>query len=226
MKRPRVIAVVPSAGYGKRLGSKKKKPFVLLGGKPIASYALKALGDCPAIDGIIIAAEGARIKHFKRLIDRYAIRKVVDVIAGGRTRAESVRNCLNVIGDSFDIVLIHDAARPFVDRSLIEKSIKSAARFGGCIAAIKESDTVKLADENLFIKKTLDRTSIFRAQTPQAFRYDIIKMAYDERRGLDNYTDDASLVEAMGVKVRIIEGSTRNIKITTKEDLKLAEVLL
>ncbi|MFA6142204.1 MAG: 2-C-methyl-D-erythritol 4-phosphate cytidylyltransferase [Candidatus Omnitrophota bacterium] len=226
MSRPRVIAVVPSAGYGKRLGLKKKKPFVLLGGKPIASYALKTLGDCPAIDGIIIAAEEPCIKHFKRLIDRYAIRKVIDVVVGGRTRAESVRNCLDAVGASFDIVLIHDAARPFVDRALIEKSIKLAAQFGGCIAALEESDTVKLADENLFIKKTLDRNFIFRAQTPQAFRYGIIKRAYAACRDFDNFTDDASLAEAMGIKVRIVKGSCRNIKITTKEDLKLAEVLL
>ncbi|MDD5428506.1 MAG: 2-C-methyl-D-erythritol 4-phosphate cytidylyltransferase [Candidatus Omnitrophica bacterium] len=223
MKRPKVAAIVPSAGYGRRLGAKRKKPFVDLGGKPLVSYALKTLDGCKAVDGIMIAAERSRIKRLKNIVKRFKIRKIIDVIEGGATRFESVRNCVKKISPSFDIVIIHDAARPFIDEETVDKSIKAAAKFGAAIVAVRESDTVKLAGGDLFVKDTLDRGKIFRAQTPQAFRIDIIKKAYSGSGG--RVTDDAGLVERKG-RVKIVEGSYRNLKITTKEDLKIAEALL
>jgi len=226
MRRPRVVAIVPAAGYGKRLGAGKSKPFVLLRKKPIASYALKVLDECPLVDAIIIASEKSCIKDFRVLINRYGFKKVIDVVVGGRTRQESVGNCLCKVGPCFDIVLIHDAARPLVDEITIQKSISFAQKFGACIVAVPEKDTVKIADKGLFVKSTLDRKKIFRAQTPQVFRHDIIKKAYGAGKDLGKFTDDACLVENFGVKIKILEGSYRNIKITTKEDLKLAEVLL
>jgi len=224
VKRPKVVAIVPAAGYGRRLGAGKKKPFVLLGGKPLVSYALKTLDGCKAIDGIVVAAKRPCIKRLKNIAKQAGIRKLIDVVAGGKTRFESVRNCMKSIGPTFDVVLIHDAARPLIDEDTIERSINAAARFGASIAGLPESDTVKLADKGLFIKKTLDRNRIFRAQTPQAFRYELIKKAY--LRAGAGVTDDAGLVEAIGVRVKIVEGSFRNLKITTKEDLKIAEALL
>jgi len=222
--RPRVVAIVPAAGRGKRLGLKEKKPFVLLGGKPLVTYALKALEACGAVDAVIIAAEKPCIKDFEKLIARFGFKKVKEIIAGGRTRFQSVANCLKAIGTSFDIVLVHDAARPFVERKTIEDSIRIAGRFGGCVVAVPESDTVKLVDKGLFIKKTLDRARIFRAQTPQAFRFGLIKKAYASAgRGA---TDDAALAEIPGNRIKVLKGTRRNIKITTREDLKLAEVLL
>ena len=223
--RIRTVAIVPAAGYGKRLGLKVKKPLVRLRGRPLITYALRTLNACEAIDGIVVAAEKSAVRSFKVLIDKYKFQKVIDVVVGGRTRCESVSNCLRKIGRNFDIVLIHDAARPFIERSTIEASIDLANEFGGCVVAVPESDTVKLADKKLFIKKTLDRNRIFRAQTPQAFRYDLIKKAYAVR-DRNRFTDDASLVEMLGGKVKILEGSCKNIKITTREDLKMAEVLL
>lgn len=223
---PRVVAIVPAAGYGKRLGAGKKKPFVLLRNAPIASYALKVLDDCPLIDAIIVASEKSCIKDFKVLIDRYGFKKIIDVIAGGKTRQASVANCIRRIPPSYDIVLIHDAARPFVDETVIKESIILAGKFGACIVAVPEFDTVKLADKRLFVKKTLDRKKIYRAQTPQTFRYDVIKKAYGAFKKSGAFTDDAGLVENLGMKIKILEGSYRNIKITTKEDLRLAEVLL
>lgn len=223
---PRVAAIVPAAGYGHRLGAGKSKPFVLLRDRPIASYALKVLDDCPLIDTIIVASERSCIKDFKVLIDRYGFKKIKDVVIGGKTRQESVANCIRKIPPSYDIVLIHDAARPFVDESVIRKTISLAGEFGACIVAIPEFDTVKLTDKSLFVKKTIDRKTIYRAQTPQAFRYEVIKKAYDAFKRLDRFTDDAGLVEGLGKKIKIVEGSGRNIKITTKEDLRLAEVLL
>jgi len=225
MKRPRVVAIVPAAGYGKRLGLKAKKPFVNLGGRPLIMYSLKKLDASPAVKGIIVAVERRKIKALSSLAARFGIKKLIAVIAGGKTRAESVRNCIRKVDDSFDIVLIHDAARPFVDAKTIECSVKAADKYGGCIVAVRQNDTVKLADGNGFIKRTLDRDRIFRAQTPQVFRRRIIKAAYARfRRGA---TDDARLVEASGsARIKILEGPARNIKITTIEDLKLAEVLL
>lgn len=221
----KTVAIVPGAGSGRRLGGRVKKPFVLLGRKPLAAHALRALDASSAIDGIIVASEKSSLARFRKLIKKAGIRKVIGVIAGGRTRFESIRNCLAHVDDSFDIVLIHDAARPFIDEALIRGSIALCKKAGACIVAVPETDTVKLAGRDLFIKRTLDRTKIFRAQTPQVFRRDIIKKAY-ARSGCAAATDDAGLVETLGVKVKIFEGSYRNIKITTGEDLKMAETLL
>ena len=224
MRRPKVIAVVPAAGCGRRLGAGKRKPFILLGGKPLVSYALKALDKCKEIDGIIVAAERGHVSRLKNIAKRFKIRKLIDVVAGGKTRFESVRNCVKAAGSSFDMVLIHDAARPFIDNDTIVRSIKAAAKFGASVAAVPESDTVKLADKSFFIKGTLDRERIFRAQTPQVFKYELIKRAYSAVSG-KNVTDDAGLVEK-DCRVKIVEGSYKNLKITTKEDLKAAEALL
>ncbi len=222
--RPRVVAVVPAAGRGKRLGAGTKKPFVLLGGKPLVSYALKALDDCKTIDAIIVATERSCVSRMNDVARRFKISKLMDIIVGGKTRFESVRNCIDRIGPAFDIILVHDAARPFVDKKIVERAILAAAKFGASVAAIPESDTIKLAGRNQFIKKTLDREAIFRAQTPQAFRYNVIKKAYSANV-IGNITDDASLAEDV-VRVKIVEGSYKNLKITTKEDLNIAEALL
>ena len=221
----RVAAIVPSAGFGKRLALKTKKPFVLLGGKPLVYHALRELERCRAVDAIIIACEKGCVGRFKRLIAKFRLKKVAGICVGGKTRFESVRNCLRSLDRSYDIVLIHDGARPFLNGRMISGSVNLARKFGGCIVAVPESDTVKLIGKGLVIKRTLDRGRIYRAQTPQAFRRSVIDKAYEASDG-KKVTDDASLVEACGINVRILEGSYRNIKITTKEDLKLAGVLL
>lgn len=221
----RTVAIVPAAGYGKRLGLKIKKPFLSLGGKPLISYALSALESSRFIDGIIIAVDRSSVGRLKGLVRRCGFKKMIGIVIGGRTRYESVKNCLDRIDPSFDIVLIHDGARPFLDGTLIEGSIGLAKKYGGCIVAVQESDTVKFADKESFVKRTLDRERLYRAQTPQAFRYDLIKRAYGLKRE-GRFTDDASLVERLGERVKILKGSYRNIKITTKEDLKIGEALL
>lgn len=221
----KTAAIVPSAGYGKRLGLKVKKPFALLGGRPLVSYALAALDESEAIDAIIIAAEKSCVDKFRRLIKRFGFKKIIGIVIGGRTRFESVRNCLDKVGSSYDIVLVHDGARPFVEKGMIDRSIRLAEKFGGCVVGMPESDTVKLVGRRLFIKKTLDRTALFRAATPQAFRRDLLVMAYAAKRP-GHATDDARLVEEMGGRVKMLRGSYRNIKITTREDLKMAEALL
>ena len=224
MRPSRVVAIIPAAGYGKRLGVKTKKPLILLHGKPLVSYALTTLNSCKCIDGIIIASERSCVKRLKEIAKRFKINKLIDVVVGGKTRFESVRNCMKRVDPSFDIVIIHDAARPLVDKETVERAIRAAQDFGSCIVGVAENDTVKLAGSDLFIKGTLDRNKIFRAQTPQAFRRGIIKKAYSA--GAVGATDDSSLVEAIGGRVKIVEGSHRNLKITTKEDMKIAEALL
>lgn len=225
MTRPRVVAIVPSAGHGKRLGGKGKKPFVRLAGRPLVVHALSAINSCKAVDAIIVACERSRVGEFRRLVKRFKLNKITDIVAGGKTRHESVKNCLDKVTTDYDIVLIHDGARPLVEKSLIEESVRAAARFGACVAAVPEIDTVKLAGRDLFVAGTLDRSRLFRAQTPQAFRRAVILRAYSAKKD-GPVTDDASLVEKLDMRVKIIKGSYRNIKITTMEDLKLAEVLL
>lgn len=222
---PRTVAIVPAAGYGRRLGLAVKKPFILLSGKPIVAYTLAALEECDAVDEIVVAAEASCVRRFKDLVKRYCFRKVSGIIVGGATRFESVKNCLDAIGPSFDIVVVHDGARPFIDSSTICESIRLARKFGACVVGVPETDTVKLIDGRGFVKKTLDRDRIFRAATPQAFRYDIIKRSYAlKNKGV--ITDDVGLVERLGKPVKVLMGSPRNIKITTKEDIRLAMALL
>jgi 2-C-methyl-D-erythritol 4-phosphate cytidylyltransferase len=224
--RYKVAAIVPAAGSGKRLGSKVKKPFVLLAGKPLIVYALKALDSSKYIDQIYVAADPDSIGRLKSIIGKYRIKKVVKVVAGAMTRAGSVKNCFDLIDPLCDIVLIHDGARPFPGDSDIMNSVLLAGKFGGCVTAIPMTDTVKLADKSLFVQKTIDRSRLWRAQTPQAFKYGILRKALNAVKDISNVTDDASLLESFGGKVKILEGSSRNIKITTKEDLKIAEVLI
>jgi len=215
----KTVAIVPAAGVGKRLKLKTRKPFVLLGGRPLIARTLSALNSSKFIDAIIVAAEGPCI------VSKYSLAKVIKVVKGGKFRFDSVRSCIEACGNGFDIALIHDGARPFVSGRIIRDSVLAARKFGAAIAAMPENDTVKLSDGRQFIKKTLDRRSIYRAQTPQAFKFSLIKKAYS-RRIRRNATDDAALIEDMGKRVRIVEGSYSNIKITTVEDLKIAEGLL
>jgi 2-C-methyl-D-erythritol 4-phosphate cytidylyltransferase len=226
------VAIVPAAGSGKRLGGRIKKPFVILRGKPIIAHTLKALERCAAIDEIIIASEASSVKRFTSLVKKYRFNKVSDIVIGGKTREESVRNVLAALktparketGPSFDIVVVHDGARPLIDGATIAEAIRLADKFGACVVGAPETDTVKLVDSSLFIRKTLDRSRIYRAATPQAFKYDIIKKAY-ALKGKVRITDDAGLVEHLGNPVKLLVGPYRNIKITTKEDLKIAETL-
>ncbi|MBN1527056.1 MAG: 2-C-methyl-D-erythritol 4-phosphate cytidylyltransferase [Candidatus Omnitrophica bacterium] len=225
MRKVRTVAIVPSAGRGTRLGAGARKPFVRLAGKPLVAYALKALQSCGSVDAIIVAAEPSCVGRIERLARRNRFTKVIAVVAGGKERSGSVRNCLKRVPPGCEVVLIHDAARPFLKRRMIEDAVLAARRFGACVAAVPETDTVKLAGRKMSVKRTLDRNSIFRAQTPQAFRWAIIKAAYGAG-GKPRLTDDAAMVERAGGAVRIIPGSYRNIKITTREDLKIAEAFL
>ncbi len=221
------VAIIPAAGSGKRLGFKLDKPFVRLAKKPIIAYCLEVLESSPYIDAIIVATRKRNLGRLRRLIKRYNFKKIKDVVIGGETRFESVRNCLKKVNPSCDVVLVHDACRPFLSHDFIRKSVRLADKFGGCCVSVKEGDTLKVAGEDLFIRGSLDRSAIWRAQTPQTFRRSIIAVAYKAKiKDSSKVTDDSSLVENLKKKVKILHGSYKNIKITTKEDLKFAEAIL
>lgn len=204
---------------------KSDKPFVELKGEPLIIRTLKSLSDAGVIDYFVVAAHPSKVTAMTELIKRFKIQKVGKVVAGGETRFESVKNALRAVSADTEIILIHDAARPFIEKETIERVISMASQRGGAIAAVPESDTVKLVGADLVIRRTLERASLWRAQTPQAFRRDVIIDAYEKSNG-HGITDDASVVEAAGGRVSVVMGSYKNIKITTGDDIALSEGLI
>jgi len=219
----RVSCIVPSAGRGRRLGRGKEKPFLKLNGKPIISHTLSALQNSPSIDDIIVVVSPSKVKECRGIVKKYNIKKVRSVIPGGRMRYDSVKNGLKNL-KAADFVLIHDGARPFIDKKTIKNVLKAARSRGAAISAIPSKQTLKSVGRKLIIDNTPDRKRIWEAQTPQAFRKELILEAYDKAK-TNRATDDSSLAEALGYKVKVVKGSYRNIKITTPEDLELAKLL-
>ncbi len=223
----KVVAIVPSAGKGERMG--KKKEFLLLGDKPILAHTLKPLENHPQISEVILVIDEKSVEKCKRVIvEKYGFKKVKEVVAGGEERQDSVYNGLKRVAKDCDIVLIQDGVRPFLTEDLITRSIEEAEKHKAAVVAVPCIDTIKFArKENDMALETLDREYLWMAQTPQTFRYEIILRAY-EKAGEEKFrgTDDASLVERMGIAVKIVRGSYDNIKITTPQDLILAEAIL
>ncbi|WP_250277333.1 2-C-methyl-D-erythritol 4-phosphate cytidylyltransferase [[Clostridium] colinum] len=215
------IAIIVCSGIGKRMESNVPKQFIEINNKPIVCYTIDKFENCSKIDEIIIVTNKDYIDYFNSdIIKKYNYKKIVNVIEGGKERLNSVYNGINSIKCSNSIVLIHDGVRPFIDEKDIINIIDKTNKYDACILAVKAKDTIKIC-KNGFIEYTPNREDIWLAQTPQAFKYDIIKKAYDYciKNNLF-FTDDASAVENIGQKVMIIEGNYDNIKITTKEDLK------
>ncbi|MCF7804154.1 MAG: 2-C-methyl-D-erythritol 4-phosphate cytidylyltransferase [Candidatus Marinimicrobia bacterium] len=225
-----VIAVIPAAGSGTRLQPALGQPkqFALLSGTPVLTHTLQVFQRCESIDGIVISTHQDYIDRIQQDIIRpYGISKVVKVIPGGETRQDSVRNGLDAVEEVCpEIAVVHDAARPFVTPEIITASVETAREFGGCIVGIPVVDTIKQVSEHR-IKCTVDRSKLWAAQTPQTFQYNLLLRAFDEanQSGFQG-TDEAMLVERLGESVRIIEGSGRNMKITTPEDFAMAEALM
>lgn len=223
----KVVAIVPSAGKGERMG--KKKEFLLLGDRPILAHTLKPLEDHSQISEIILVVNEKSIEKCKReIVEKYGFKKVKEVIVGGKERQDSVYNGLKEVKKDCDIILIHDGARPFLTEDLITRSIQEAEKHKAAVVAVPCIDTIKFAQkEKDTALETLDREYLWMAQTPQTFKYKIILKAYEKARE-ENFkgTDDASLVERMNQPVKIVRGSYDNIKITTPQDLILAEAIL
>lgn len=218
-----VSAIVVAAGKGKRFGSKVSKPLIEIGNRPAIVYCLKALNFHPEIKEIVIVANSANQTSLKKIIKKYHIHKVKDIILGGKERRDSVLCGLKKISSRANLVLIHDGARPFIDSKMISRVIKEAKEYGAAIAGVPVKATIKEAS-GCMVRNTLDRNSLWEIQTPQAFRKDLIINAYSRFKACD-VTDDAALVEKLGAKVKLSKGSCLNIKITTPEDLIIAEAI-
>ena len=221
-------AIIVSAGKGQRFMEGKKKQFYLLSGKPILAHTLDQFETCPLVRStLLVVSEEDMDYTLKEIVEKYKYRKISQIVPGGKRRQDSVKNGMDALAKAVDIVMIHDGVRPFVTRAMIEDSIHSAERFGAVVVAMPVKDTIKMSNPDGTVLKTLDRESLWQAQTPQTFQAKVIREAYTKAAEDDFVgTDDASLVERLGVKVHILPGSYTNIKITTPEDLILAHLFL
>lgn len=221
----KVIAIIPAAGLGVRMGNTRKQ-FLRLDSTPILALTLRKFDTCPDVDEIYIAARGEDERSVREMLAAARISKKATIVRGGDTRQESVGNVLRALPSNTSLVAVHDAVRPFVSVAEISAVIEEAKRSGGCILAVLCVDTVKQV-ERTRITGTIPRERIVLAQTPQAFRYDLLVQAFDlARRDQFTGTDEASLVERLGVDVTVVPGSPRNIKITAPHDLQLAQFYL
>jgi 2-C-methyl-D-erythritol 4-phosphate cytidylyltransferase len=242
----KVAVIIPAAGLGTRMapvaagakGKQKKispsKQFTELGGTPILIHTLRKFAAVDAVSEIWIALRENEIAGFRGRLESEAkdvLKKRVELVIGGEHRQQSVENALKSLTlAANDIVLVHDAVRPFITREIIQEVIEAAEKYGAAIAGLPAVDTVKQVErtaEGALIKSTIPRAGIVMAQTPQGFRYDVIKKAFDEASA-DGFlgTDEASLVERSGHEVAVVMGSPRNIKITAPADMELAEFYL
>jgi 2-C-methyl-D-erythritol 4-phosphate cytidylyltransferase len=223
------VAIIPAAGSGSRFGGQTPKQFIEIAGAPILVHTLKRFDECEEIGAIVVALRPDEIEAFGRSPSTHRIRKPVRLVGGGAERSDSILNALAAAREfNPDLVAVHDAVRPFVTPERISAVLARAREIGAAILAAPATDTIKEV-ENGLIQRTIDRRRIWRAQTPQAFRYDVLLRANEEARAANlpsaMVTDDAFLVERLGLPVAIVEGSPSNIKITTPEDLVLAESL-
>lgn len=224
----KAVAVIVSAGKGQRFMNGKKKQFYFLADKPILAHTLDKFETCPLVHSILLVVGQDDMDYcLKEIVEKYQYQKISQIVPGGKRRQESVKNGIEALAKDAEIVVIHDGVRPFVTREMIEESIYSAQRFGAVVMAMPVKDTIKMAHANGTVLQTLDRESLWQIQTPQTFQAHVIKEAY-QKATEDGFvgTDDASLVERMGIKVHILPGSYTNIKITTPEDLILANLFL
>lgn len=222
-------AIVLAGGSGKRMGSEVHKQYLLMGGKAVLYYSLKAFQESDYIDEIILVAGAGEEEYCReQILNPYAITKVSRITAGGAERYHSVWNGLQA-AEHEGYVFIHDGARPFVDEDMIGRAYECVLQYKACAAAMPVKDTIKIADENGFVKATPDRNTLWMIQTPQVFEMSLVKEAYSRlmQKEEQGVTDDAMVVERMmDAPVKLFPGSYENIKITTPGDLEIGEGLL
>lgn len=220
-------AIVLAAGKGKRMKANVNKQFLQINDKPLLYYSLNIFSNSNLIDGIIIVCAESELEYCKKeIVEKYKINKVLKIVVGGKERQDSVYNGLKAIDDC-EIVLIHDGARPFVTFEIIENGIRCAKSYGACTCGVIPKDTMKVKDEEGFSAGTPDRNKLFSVQTPQCFKYSVIFSCHEKlyNDGI-SVTDDTTVVEHYGYKVYLYEGSYNNIKITTPEDIYIAEKIV
>ena len=221
----KVSAIIPAAGLGIRMGSNVPKQFLLLNGKPILHHTLSVLGECSIVDEIVLVVSEKEVAKARQEMQNFHP-KVTQIIAGGKERQDSVANGLQSLDSETDIVVIHDGVRPFVSPDVIQETVEVARDFGSAITAIPVSDTIKKVNEEGQVERTIDRSGLWRVQTPQTFQVSLLKEAFEKAQS-DNFygTDESSLIEYLGREVRVVLGSEFNIKITRSEDLILGETI-
>jgi 2-C-methyl-D-erythritol 4-phosphate cytidylyltransferase len=224
----RTVAIIPAAGAGARMGSDSAKQFLDFHGKPLLTVTLEKFQDCPVIQGIILIVPKEQLDYCKKeIIEPYHLTKVEQVVRGGARRQDSVRRGIEASNGQYDLILIHDGVRPLIGSALIEKVVAAGQIDRAVITALPVKETVKEVNGNDQVIKTWDRGRFRLVQTPQIFRYEDILKAHQLalREGWETVTDDALLVEKMGIPVSVIEGSETNIKITTPHDMDMARLL-
>ncbi len=221
-----VVAIVPSAGLGQRFGRDRNKPFFSLLDKPLVVWSLEVFQNISEIKEIIPVLKETDMEMGAEVFERFNLSKIRRIAPGGRERQDSVYSGLKALRGKAEIVLIHDGARPLVDAGIVRRALNSISGFEGVVVGVPVKDTIKEVNGNV-IKKTLKREAIWAVQTPQLFLYNHIIKAYDKAMEEGFYsTDDSALLERNGGKVKMVEGSYSNIKITTPEDILIAELLL
>jgi len=220
-------AIIAAAGSGSRMASDRPKQFLQLAGSPIILHTLKRFEECDSIHEMIVVLPAEESAGFLSIVGKFELRKLVKVVPGGTTRADSVkRGLMAVRSATTDIVAVHDGVRPFVTVEEIEQTVAAATKTGAAILVAPAVDTIKEVNDETVVR-TLDRKRLRHALTPQCFRYDILRRAYENVDVNDpSLTDESFLVEKLGEPIAIIEGSARNMKITTSEDLALAELIV
>ena len=221
----KVGAIIPAAGRGKRIGASVPKQFLEIQGRPLLHHTLMVFASCKLIDYVVLVMPRADVDEMgEDWLNKYAI--VREVVVGGEQRQDSVYNGFNSLEKGTDIVVVHDGVRPFTTPQMITATVEAAQQHGAAITAIPVSDTVKQAADG-FVKQTVSRDGLWRVQTPQAFQCRLLQQAFKKAKKDSYYgTDEGSLVEYLGERVKIVLGSELNIKITRKEDLVLGESLL
>lgn len=230
----KITAICLAAGQGKRMESEVQKQYLLLESKPVLYYSLKRFQES-IVDEVILVVPSGEVEYCKKnIVERYGFSKVTRILEGGKERYHSVMHGLSAVKNT-DLVMIHDGARPFISKDIISRCIEGGKTHGACIAGMPVKDTIKVVDESNVIESTPQRDRLWQVQTPQCFRYDLIYSAYEKLRNKEEtegsskflITDDAMVVEFfMSHKVKIVEGSYENIKITTPEDMAIAEAFL
>lgn len=220
--RPRVAVVIPAGGSGTRLGGRVPKQFMRIGGEPILAATVGPFAAHPAVVLVVVAAPRAHLERARRALASFAGRVAIGVVEGGLERQESVWRGLQAVPEDTEIILVHDAVRPFVTRSLIDAVLRAAADTGAAVCARPIAETLKRVGDGL-VEQTVDRRGLWAVQTPQGFRAGLLREAHDKaRRDGVVGTDDAMLVERLAHPVRVVPGLAENVKITTPEDLRRA----
>ena len=218
--------IIPAAGAGERMGAAVSKQFLLLQGKPIIIYTLERFQMCGAVNEIIIAVQPSSRQQVESLIGEFHLSKATKIVEGGKRRQDSVSNALSHLNPQAEVVIVHDAVRPFIRQKTILDSVDKAISYSAAVVAVRVKDTIKVGTDEGRFERTLDRSVLWLAQTPQTFRRKVLIDAYEKaRRERIDATDDASLVELLNIRPAIVEGSFENIKITTRDDLDFAGVV-